>query len=112
MYNYPSRSERRQEELYAAAERGCKFIDNVILYFSEIKKLEKSGFTLMNIKIFDAHKKLYSATIFWGNAYKCGTPYVVFSYITGVINTYPKIYINNFAEELFVISERASLRKK
>lgn len=110
MNTYPSRSEKRQERLYYAAERGYKFIDNQILYLSEIRKLEKEGFTLMNVKPYN--KKLYSATIHWGNAYKCGTPYVVFSYITGVISTYPKAFITSFPQELFVISERASFRKE
>ena len=111
MYNYPSRSEKRQQRFYSAAEKGWNYLTGQILYLSEIKKLEKDGFVMVDMQIFDHKRKLYSCTVSWVNAYKKGIPTAVLNYIYHVIEAYPKSLVNSFAQELFVISERVNAKK-
>lgn len=107
LISYPTRSERRQVQLYSAAEKGEFSLENIILYPSEIKKLEKDGFTVHSVKPFISKKKLFSATVEWSNVYNSAIPHLVYSYIYGIIETYPKNFVNSFAQELFVIAHRA-----
>lgn len=51
MHSYPSRNEARETKLYIAAEKG-KFSLDYVLYSSEMKKLEKDGFHISNVKPF------------------------------------------------------------
>ena len=111
MHSYPSRSEKRQINLYTAAERGVLSVENMLLYPSEIKKLEKEGFYISNIVPSAISKGLYSVTVDWSHAYGSGIPHIVFSYIHNIIETYPKNSVNSFAQELFVIAQRANTEK-
>lgn len=111
MTSYPSRSEKRQVKLYSAAEKGEFSLENIILYPGEIRKLRNDGFTVYVIKPFPSHKKLYVTNIEWSGAYGPAIPHIVYSYIHGVIETYPKSSVDKFARELFIIAHRACLKK-
>ena len=111
MISYPTRSEKRQVKLYAAAEKGIFSLESVILYPSEIKKLEKDGFNVNTLKPFESKKKLFVANINWANPYGFAIPHIVHSYIHGIIETYPRNSIKNFAQELYVIAHKANFKK-
>jgi hypothetical protein len=112
LYNCPSRSERRQSKFCQVAEQGNFFLNNVILYKSEIKNLEKQGFEVFNKKDYPYGKNLYSCTISWEHAFGDAIPHLVYSYVHKVINTFPVSYTNDsLAKELFVIAKRALLSK-
>lgn len=111
MYSYPSRSEKRQTRFCSSAEKGWNYLSGQILYLSEIKKLEKEGFVIIDIKLYDKKRKLYLCTVSWVDAYKNGIPPMVLDYIYGVIETYPKNFVNSFSQELFVTSERVNAKK-
>lgn len=108
MYSYPSRSEKRQTQLCVAAEKGCFSIERMLLYSSEIRKLEKQGFSIFNVEPSSIAKGLFSVTISWSHAYKDGIPHIVFSYITGVIVTYPENSVKNFAQKLYITAKTAN----
>ena len=108
---YTSRSDRRQQRFQAAAERGWNYISGQILYISEMKKLEKEGFVIIDSELFDKKRKLYKCTVSWVNAYKEGIPAQVLNYIYCIIETYPKCFVNSFAQELFITSERVNAKK-
>ncbi len=111
MRSYPSRNEKREIRLYTAAEKGELSIEQLILYPSEITKLEKQGFKVVsNIKPYSNSTALFTVNVSWAGAFGCAIPYIVHSYINGIIETFPKNSINNFAQELYVIAHRA-LRK-
>ncbi len=107
---YTSRSERRQQRLIYAAEKGLKSLEGQILYLSEIKKLTKEGFVIVESETFDSKKKLYCCTISWQEAYKDGIPPMVLDYIYAVIESYPKNFVNSFAQELFITSARVNAK--
>ena len=72
------------------------------------KMLEKDGFTVHVSSPFDESRKLFNATISWGNAYKNVIPYLVYSYTNGLINTFPESQISTFAQKLYVTAKRAN----
>ena len=107
MHSYPSRAETREILFYRAAENGCLSCDNVILYPSEIKRLERDGFFVGNIKPSDINPNLFSATVSWVNAFGLAIPHIVHSYIIGIIETKPENHIKNFAQTLYVIAKKS-----
>lgn len=109
MHSYPSRNDTRETKLYIVAERG-EFCLDYLLYSSEIKRLEKQGFRILNVKPFTKHG-LYSVTIDWCRAFGDAVPHTVFAYTHGIIETFPKASVDNFAKELYIIAEKASLIK-
>ena len=111
MISYPTRSEKRQVQFYSAAEKGEFSLENIVLYPGEIKKLQKDGFIVQTIKPLASNKKLFVTNIYWSHTYGSSIPHIVYSYIHGVIETYPKSSVNNFAQELFIIAHRACLKK-
>lgn len=111
MHSYPSRSEKRNVQLYSAAEKGEFSLENIILYPAEIIKLKKDGFAVHNIKPFTSKKKLFVVNIEWANAYGPAIPHIVYSYIHGIIETYPKGFVNSFAQELYVIAHRINIKR-
>lgn len=112
MISYPSRAERREVALISTAEKGDFSLDNIIVYPGEIAKLQKSGCIVHSIKPFESSKSLYSVTADWSRAFGCAIPHMVHSYIHGIIETFPKNHVKNFAQELFIISHRAHLTKE
>lgn len=112
MFNYPSRSERRQSKLYQVAEQGLFKLEDMILYKSEIKSLEKKGFKVFNVKNCPFNKNLYFCTASWEHAFGDSIPHLVYSYTHRVIETFPTAYTkDSFAKELFVIAKRTQLSK-
>ena len=111
IFCYPTRAERRQVQLYAAAEKREFSIKNMILYPREIARLKKEGFAVYYVRPFEDSKDLFLATVEWANAYGPAIPHIVYSYITGIIETKPKKHIENFAQELYVIAHKAQLKK-
>lgn len=110
MRSYPSRNEKREIRLYAAAEKGELSIEQLILYPSEITKLKKQGFKVSNIKPYNNSTSLFTVDISWADAFGCAIPHIVHSYLNRIIETFPKNSIKNFAQELYVIAHKA-LRK-
>ena len=107
MHSYPSRAETREILFYGAAEKGCLSYDNIILYPSEIKRLEKDGFFITNIKPSGIKPNLFSVTVSWANAFGLAIPHIIHSYIIGIIETKPSHHIHNFAQTLYVIAKKA-----
>ena len=110
MQEFPSRSEKRLTKFYTAAEKGCMSLDDELLYSSEIKRYIKQGFVVSYKP--SSMKNLNNSNIDWSHAFKNGIPHIVFSYITGVIVTYPESHIKTFAQQLYVIAARANRFKK
>ena len=110
MQEFPSRSEKRLIKLYKAAESGQMSLDSELLYGSEIKRYIKQGFTVSHKP--SSIKNLDNSKIDWSHAFNNGIPHIVFSYITGVIVTYPESHIENFAQRLYVIAACANRSKK
>lgn len=112
MNRYPSRSERRQDIFYAIAERGDFSAKKMLLYLSEIQKLLKEGFCILDMKPSRGSYGLYSVTIDWSHAYdEEGMPHMVYNYIHHTIETFPMNFVGNFAQELYVIAHRANTKK-
>ena len=104
-----SRSERRQAILYTVAERGELSARKMLLYLSEIQKLLKEGFCILDMEPSRVSYGLFSVTIDWSHAFdEEGMPHMVYNYIHHTIETFPKNFITNFAQELYVIARRAS----
>lgn len=108
MRSYPSRSETRETRLYSAAEKGKLSIE-FTLYRSEITKLKKQGFSVKIIEPFPSFKNLYTVDVTWSNAFGFTIPLIVYSYTHGIIETFPKSAVENFAQELYVIAKRARI---
>ena len=51
---------------------------------------------------------LFRVTIDWSHAYDEGMPHMVYNYIHHTINSYPKNFVSNMAQELYIIARRAS----
>lgn len=111
MNHYPSRSERRQIILYTTAERGNLSVERMLLYLSEIRKLQREGFSILNIEPSKVSNGLFSVTVDWSHAYGDDIPHIVYSYIHNIIETYPKSFVNTFAQELYVIAHRVNAKK-
>lgn len=108
MRSYPSRSKKRGIRLYIAAESGLYKLKDMILYPSEVKRLKKEGFVVETIPYSTSKaNNMVIATVDWSHPYSDGVPAIVSSYINGIIETYPKNAVNSFAQELFVIAQRA-----
>lgn len=107
MHSYSSRNEIREAKLYLVAEKG-EFSLDYLLYSSEMKRLGKQGFRISNVKP-STQQGLYSATINWCKAFGNYIPPTVYAYTNGTIQTFPKASVNNFAQELYVIAEKARL---
>lgn len=110
MHSYPSRNEVREIKLYTAAEKGSLSLD-YILYSSEMRKLEKEGFRILNVKPFSKNG-LYSATIDWSRAFGNKIPHIVFAYTHGIVLTFPKNSVQDFAQELYIIAQKNNSFKK
>ena len=106
MRSYPSRAEKREVRLYSEAEKGV-FSLEFTLYPSEITKLEKQGFNISSPKPYSNSKDLFTVTVDWSKAFGVAIPHIVHSYINKIIETFPKDSINNLAQELYVIAQRA-----
>ena len=106
MDSYPTRAEKRDTELYIAAEKGNLELEGVIVYPSEMTKLEKEGFRIFNVKPYSCNAYLYSVTVSWVHAFGDGIPLIVYSYIHNIIDTMPKNQAQNFAQELFLVAHR------
>lgn len=106
--DFPSRSDKRTAALIFCAEKG-EFSRRDYLYLGEIRRLEKDGFTIHVGPVFDGNRKLFSCLISWGNAYKTAIPYLVFSYTSGIINTFPESQVKNFAQRLYITAKRANM---
>lgn len=110
MYNYPSRSEERQERFYFRAEHKL-FTSEEVLYPGEVKSLLRQGFKIIKKDNLDASRNLGVYEVSWIAPYGISVPHIVYSYINGVISTYPAKSVNNFAKELYVIASKASCSK-
>lgn len=108
MHSYPSRAEKREILFYGAAEKGSLSCENVFLYPSEIKRLERDGFFISNIKPSSIKPNLFSVTVSWANAFGLAIPHIVHSYIIGIIETKPSHHIHNFAQTLYVIAKKVN----
>ena len=110
MNSAPSRRERRESKFYFLAEQGKTECNEFYLFKSEEKNLKKQhGFDVVRHGT-DTKKELRS-TVSWENAFKHGIPLIVFNYCIGIIETFPKSAIENWAQELFVIAARANFEK-
>ncbi len=107
MYSYPSRNEVRETKLYMAAEEGLFSLESV-LYSSEIKKLNKNGFAISDVKPF-TKPGLYTATISWNKAFGMAIPHVIFAYTHRIIDSVPSNVVTNLAQELYLVAKRSSL---
>ena len=112
MQSYPSRSEKREIQLYSAAEQGLCSLYRIPLYLSEIRRLQKQGFKVEVIEVCEFSKDMYYCTIDWFNPFFNGSPHMVFSYTHNFIETYPKNHVTNFAQELYVIAHKSSNAKR
>lgn len=108
MHREPSRREKREAKLYYLAEKGI-FQTEMSLYTSEIKKLSKDGFKIFR-RILGNSKKPINTYLDWQTPFPKGVPPIVFSYIIGEIETFPKV--SNWAQELYVIAARANYKKQ
>ena len=106
MHREPSRREKREQKLIYAAEHGS-FEVELLLYGGEAANLVKNGF-YVNRHGSDSKKSL-PATVSFKNSFKTGIPPIVVSYITGEIETFPKV--SNWAQQLYVIAARANHEK-
>lgn len=105
MYLEPSRKEKREAKFYNLAEQGEFKLENILLYGAEIRLLKKDGFTVQQKK--EANRRnLILSTVSWDKPFKKGIPLLVFLYIIGEIETFPKNL--NWAQELYVIASRAN----
>lgn len=110
MHITPSRREKRESKLYSLAEQGKLESNDFRLFKSEEKNLKiKHGFDVVRFGT-DLRKDLPS-NISWEKAFKNGIPLIVINYCTGIIETFPKSSIENWAQELFVIAARANYEK-
>lgn len=110
MHITPSRREKRESKLYSLAEQGKLESNDFRLFKSEEKNLKiKHGFDVIRFGT-DLRKDLPS-NISWKEAFKKGIPLIVINYCTGIIETFPKSSIENWAQELFVIAVRANFEK-
>jgi len=110
MHTAPSRRERRESKFHYLAEQGEMLCDSFSLYKSEEKDLrDKHGFYV--VRHGDNLKSDLPSTVSWANPFKGGIPLIVFDYCIGVIDTFPKSYIQNWAQELFVTAARAKYEK-
>lgn len=108
MYKIPSRSEARTHRIYTAAKEG-KFEIDITLYPSEIKSLQKQGFYVTTGEPITLNSPLSLANVSWQKPFGSAIPHVVFSYIHGILTTCPNC-IDNFAKEVYVVSQKANLK--
>lgn len=106
MHREPSRRERREQKLVYAAEHGI-FNVEVFLFPGEAENLVKKGFSV-NRNGNDRKKSLPSLVSF-SNPFKNGMPPIVADYVTGRIETFPKV--SNWAQELYAIAARVNYEK-
>jgi hypothetical protein len=78
-------------------------LNDELLYGSEIKRYKKQGFDVSHT--LSSLKNLNHSNVDWSNAFKNGVPYQVYSYICGETSAYPRVYVHNLAQELYVIAE-------
>ena len=109
MQHTPSRREKREIKFYYFAEKGHMFCSDVFLFKGEAKNLvNRHGFTVTRFGEND--KKSLPSTVSWDDAFKNGIPLIVQNYICGTIETFPKLAIENWAQELYVIAARANFK--
>ena len=110
MNTTPSRREKRESKFYHLAEQGKMESNDFPLFKSEEKNLtSKHGLDV--IRHGTDLKKQLPSTVSWEKAFKNGIPLIVINYCTGVIETFPKSAIENWAQELYVIAARANYEK-
>lgn len=108
----PSRREKREAKFYFLAEQGKMECNDVSLFKSEESSLRnrKNGFYV--VRHGADEKKSLPSTVSWKEAFnKSGMPLIVFEYIKGKINIFPKSGIVTWAQELYVIAARANYEK-
>lgn len=109
MYTEPSRREKRESKFYFLAEQGYMLSKDFSLFKSEEKSLKKQhGFDV--VRFGDNLKKELPSVVSWEKAFKDGIPLIVVNYCLGIIDTFPKSAIENWAQELFVIASRANYK--
>lgn len=106
----PSRREQRDAKFLYLAEQGEMSCNTFSLYKSEEKALrDKDGFTV--VRHGEDLKKELRSDISWSEAFNDGLPLIVSNYISGVVDTFPKWVLKNWAQELYVIAARAKVEK-
>ena len=111
MQDNPSRKEVREAKFYTLAEEGKLKCSNLYLFKREAGTLErKHGFAVNRYGTDD--KKALPSVVDWKMPFKNGVPLVVLNYINGTIKTFPNTAIENFAQELYVIAQRANYKKQ
>lgn len=109
MQEYASRSEARNKRLHAAANKGLMFVENILLYSSEVKKCKKQGFTVSHESA--RPNNLMNSKIDWSNAFNNGIPFSVHSYIVGAVSEFPEDDVETLAQELYVVAARVQKNK-
>lgn len=106
----PSRREQRDAKFLYLAEHGEMCCKNFSLYKSEERTLrDKDGFDV--VRHGENINKELPAIISWSEAFKDGLPLIVSNYIAGIVDTFPKWALKNWAQELYVIAARAKVEK-
>lgn len=109
MHNTPSRKQKREAKFYTIAEKGDFSCNTISLFKGEAKSLIKNGFEVK--RYGENEKKSLPSEVNWEKAFQNGIPPIVLNYCVGIIKTFPKSAIENWAQELFVIAARASFEK-
>lgn len=101
------------DDLYSAARKGLFSADNVLLYPTEIKRLENKGFFIHNVEraLTEHHKTQFICSITWNYVYIPCAPRLVEFYIEGSIKNFPWYSVKNLAQELYVIARKAQNNK-
>ena len=109
MQHTPSRREKREMKFYYLAEKGYMSCRDIFLFKGEASNLVKHGFTVTRLGGND--RKSLPSTVSWDNSFKNGIPLIVQNYIHGIIETFPKLAVENWAQELYVIAARTNHQK-
>ena len=105
-----SRREKREVKFYFLAEQGKMLCNEFTLFKSEERTLrDKCGFDVTRYGT-ELRRELPSV-VSWEKAFKDGIPLIVVNYCIGMIETFPKSAVENWAQELFVIAARAIYQK-
>lgn len=104
-----SRYEQRKKSLRAIAQNGFFNLQGLTLFPSEVKRLNRDGFDVVELYREGGKNKVIHVNIYWKLAYKAEIPIAVSNYINGITNTFPQECINNLAQELYVISSRSKV---
>lgn len=111
-YGRTTRADERYNTLHSVAKKGQKKFEGLVVYPSEIKILKKDGFILENKEVFNEKLHLFKITVSWSEAFGFTIPPIVYSYIIGSNNNFPKTACDNLAKKLYVIASRKSYTNK